>query len=320
MSKFDPYEFLKVACNPDGTFTRNMVERQSDAEPDESSGVTVVSKDVTFNKEKNAWVRLYRPTKIPSNDGTAVRLPIVIYFHGGFWIHVTARDTVCHEFCKSVSTMLTAIVVSVNYRLAPENRLPAQYEDAVDAIHWVRDQGMPHNLNPEPWLHNYGDFSRSYLYGMGTGGNVAFFAALRIGETNLEPMKIDGLILSQPMFGGLQRTKSEIRFATDPLLPLPALDLMWELTLPKWVDRDHRYCNPLIDGTHKDKLRQLPRCLVVGFGMDPLIDRQQDFVTMLVMAGVRVEARFDEIGFHGIDYVDTRRTDAVIGVVKEFMH
>lgn len=161
---------------------------------------------------------------------------------------------------------------------------------------------------------------RCYLYGMGAGGNVALFAALRVVETSLAPMKIDGLILSQPLFGGNRRTKSEIRFATDPLLPLPVSDLVWELALPKGMDRDHRYCNPLVNGTHKYKLRSLPRCLVLGFGMDPLLDRQQDFVTMLAMAGVQVEARFDDVGFHKIDYVDTRRTDAVIGVVREFIH
>lgn len=160
MSKFDPYEFLKITRNPDGTLTRNMPIHNTDAEPDEASGMAAVSKDVTLSEEKKVWVRVYRPSKIPSNDGAVARLPVVIYLHGGSWVQFTAQDPVAHAFCKSIATMLTAIVVSVNYRLAPENRLPAQYDDAVDAIRWVQNQAMTYNLHPEPWLHNYADFSR----------------------------------------------------------------------------------------------------------------------------------------------------------------
>lgn len=160
MSKFDPYEFLKITQNPDGTVTRDMPTHDTEPEPDEASGVAVVSKDVTLCKEKNVWVRVYRPIRIPSNDGTVARLPVVIYFHGGSWVQFTAQDPVAHAFCKSIATMITAIVVSVSYRLAPENRLPAQYDDAVDAIHWVQSQALTHNLHTEPWLHNYADFSR----------------------------------------------------------------------------------------------------------------------------------------------------------------
>ncbi|KAI9073907.1 hypothetical protein K1719_044119 [Acacia pycnantha] len=125
--------------------------------------------------------------------------------------------------------------------------------------------------------------------------------------------------MNQPMFGGVKRTKSELQFATDDLLPLPVLDLMWDLVLPKQTDRDHRYCNPLLKGPHKEAIGRLSKCLVIGFGGDIMIDRQQELVTMLVKCGVQVDARFDPVGFHNVDMVDPQRASAVLNIVKEFI-
>lgn len=109
------------------------------------------------------------------------------------------------------------------------------------------------------------------------------------------------------------------RFATDQILPLPVLDMMWELALPKETDRDHRYCNPMVKGPHLDNVKKLKRCLVIGYGGDIMVDRQQEFVTMLVKCGVQVEARFDPVGFHNIDMVDPARATAAINIAKEFI-
>ena len=146
-----------------------------------------------------------------------------------------------------------------------------------------------------------------------------FFSAIKASEMELEPLNISGIIMNQPMFGGVQRTSSELKFATDQLLPLPVLDLMWDLVLPQQTDRDHRYCNPLAEGPHKELIGRLRRCLVLGFGGDIMIDRQQELVTMLVRCGAQVEARFDPLGFHNIDMVDSQRASAVLSIVKEFI-
>ncbi|KAK4747991.1 hypothetical protein SAY87_014577 [Trapa incisa] len=259
MSKFDPYEFLTITRSPeDGTLTRNMPTHETEPDSEDEAaalpGYPVVSKDVTVSKDKGVWVRVrvYMPTKIPSNDGTVARLPVIVYFHDGSFVQFTAQDPVSHSFCKSIATMLTAIVVSVSYRLAPENRLPTQYEDAVDE-RFGGSVSRPscRTFNPSRGFTTTAisldlssilqqSYSTAMLigatctgWGMGAGGNVAFFAAMRIMENSLAPMKIDGLILSQPLFGGSHRTKSEMRFAMDPFLPLPVNDLVWELALPK---------------------------------------------------------------------------------------
>ncbi|KAL3814888.1 hypothetical protein ACJIZ3_016156 [Penstemon smallii] len=319
MSKFDPYEHLSVSLNQDGSLTRYIHLPNSTATGETAQpGQSVVSKDVTLNADKKTWMRIYRPNKLPSNDSAVARLPIILYFHPGGWIQMSIADTIIHEQSNRISGEVPAILVAVEFRLAPESRLPAQYEDAMDAIVWVRNQAAD-GANGDPWIREYGDFSRCYLYGTSCGANIAFNAALRMPELKLQPLKVAGTILNQPFFGGKQRTKSELKLATDEYFPLPVHDLLWELALPLGTDRDHRYCNPFVDGPMKDKVKHLGRCLVIGFGGDPLIDRQQTFVHMLVQQGVRVEARFDDVGFHGIDMIDPRRATAIRNFIKEFV-
>ncbi|EPS59852.1 hypothetical protein M569_14952, partial [Genlisea aurea] len=311
----DPYEHLNVALNPDGTLTRfiQLPTTPPTGEDPTTPGLTVLSKDVTLNADKKTWIRLYRPANVPP----AARLPIVFYLHSGGWVMMSVAETYLHESNNRLAAELPAVTISVEYRLAPEHRLPAQYDDAIEAVHWLRQQAADEE-NGERWIRDYGDFSRCYLYGISCGANIAFNVALRL-EENLEPIRFAGTILNQPMFGGKQRTKSELKMAADQFFPLPVLDLLWELALPAGTDRDHRYCNPFVDKPMREKLRKLGRCLIIGFGGDLLIDRQQDFVQMLVENGVLVEARFDDVGFHMIDMIDPRRATAILTFIKEFV-
>ncbi|KAI3444646.1 hypothetical protein Pfo_001311 [Paulownia fortunei] len=320
MSKFDPYEHVSVSLNPDGSLTRYVKLPTSAAtgESHQNAGQAVLSKDVTLNAEKKTWMRIYRPTRLPSNDKSVARLPIIFYFHPGGWIQMSIAETIIHENSNRMSAEVPAIVVAVEFRLAPESRLPAQYEDAVDAVLWVRNQAAD-RINGDQWIREYGDFSRCFLYGISCGANIAFNAALRMQELELQPLKVAGAILNQPFFGAKQRTKSELKLATDQYFPLPVQDLLWELALPVGTDRDHRYSNPFVDKLMREKVKNIGRCLVIGFGGDPLIDRQQDFVQMLVQEGVLVEARFDDVGFHGIDMIDSRRATAILNFIKEFV-
>ncbi|KAK1418725.1 hypothetical protein QVD17_27871 [Tagetes erecta] len=319
MSKFDPYEHLKIIKNKDGTLTRLMVLPQipSTGDGDLLPGQTVASKDVTLDTTKNTWLRIFRPAKIPSNNNKITKLPLVIYFHAGGWINFQVSDALNHETMNKLSNEVPAIAVAVNFRLAPETKLPGQYNDALDTLNWVKQQSQ--DPNGDPWIQQYADFSKVYLYGTSCGANIVLHTALKILDQDTSPLTIAGIILCQPLIGGKKRTRSELKLAADTLFPLPVIDLLWELALPNGTDRDHRYCNPLADEYVKEKMGRLGRCLVIGFGGDPLIDRQQEFVQMLVMKGVVVEARFDDVGFHGIEMVDPRRANAILSFVKEFV-
>ncbi|KAF8380365.1 hypothetical protein HHK36_027850 [Tetracentron sinense] len=322
MSMFDPYEHLNIKLNPDGTLTRlwdsQKVPPTGDIDESQHPGQPLLTKDVPLDTHKKTWLRIFRPSKIPSNDNSiAAQLPIIIYFHIGGMIISSVADVYIHELCGRITTELPAIVVSVEYRLAPENRLPAAYEDAIDAILWVRKQAL--DSNGEKWLRDFADFSRCFLMGCSNGGNIAFQAGLRALDIELEPVRISGLILNQPLFGGVQRTESELIFAADEVIPLPAVDLAWELALPIGADRDHRFCNPMVEGAHYEKIGLLGRCLVIGYCGDMTIDRQQEFVRMLVRHGVQVVAQFDDTGFHCIDLVDPRRALVMLNLIKDFI-
>nr|KYP76954.1 putative gibberellin receptor GID1L2 [Cajanus cajan] len=317
MSNFDAHTHLGISINPDGTVTRLFNSPTTAANPEPLPGTPTVSKDVTIDANKQTWVRILRPVKLPSNDNTVARLPILIYFHSGGFVFQNPDDFATNRKCVQIAADIPSIVVSVGFRRAPEHRLPTQYHDARDAVLWINSQLT--DPNGEKWLKDYGDFSRSYLYGCGCGANIAFNAAIKLADDNLEPLRICGVVMNQPMFGGEKRAGSELKYATDQTLPLPVLDLMWRLALPEETDRDHRYCNPMVKGPHQDGVKKLGRVLVIGYGGDIMVDRQQEFVTMLAKCGVQVEARFDQVGFHNIDMVDPARAAAAVNIVKDFI-
>nr|POE90839.1 putative carboxylesterase 9 [Quercus suber] len=312
----DPYQHFQIAHNTDGTLTRYMRLPKTKANPVASPGDPVLSKDLTLNAQNKTRVRVYIPTpKLSSNDG--IRIPIIIFYPSSAWVLLNWDTTLVHLQSSKLAYQVPAIVVSVEYRVAPENRLPAQYHDAVDAILWVREQAL--DPNGEQWIRDYGDISRCYLHGSANGGNMVFFAALEATGMELEPLRIAGNIMNQPMFGGMQRTNSELQNYGDVMLPLCAQDLAWKLSLPEGEDRDHWYCNPMVEGPHTGAISKLGRCLVIESRGDPLIDRQQEFATMLIRHEVQTEVQFDPLGCHAIEIIDLEWANALVERIKRFI-
>ncbi|KAL4604290.1 hypothetical protein ACB092_10G182600 [Castanea dentata] len=160
--------------------------------------------------------------------------------------------------------------------------------------------------------------------GMSAGGNIAYQAGLRVAAEadHLRPLNIRGLILQQPFFGGTQRSESELRLVNDPTSPLCVTDLMWELSLPIGVDRDHEYCNPTVGGGSKllEKIRLLGwKVLVTGCDGDHLFDRQVELAKLLEEHGVHVVGHFGVGGCHGVDFHDSSRGKAFLEQVKNFI-
>ncbi|KAI6696247.1 hypothetical protein NL676_016366 [Syzygium grande] len=310
----NPWEHLQVTLNPDGTLNRDRhFIPVTSATPN-----PVLSKDVPINPSHNTLARIFPPHRATSCSEE--KCPLIVYYHGGGFIFCSAAWTVFHEFCVTLASELSAVVVSVEYHLALDRRLPMAYDDAVEALHWVK-------ATRDEWLADHADLSTCYLIGNSAGGNVAFHAGLRASASHddLEPLKIRGLILHDPFFSGTQRTPSELRLASDQTPPLAANDLMWELSLPFGVNRDHVYCNPAVDGGSKlsegvDKMRSLGwRLAVIGCDGDPLIDRQVELVKLLRKKGVRVTSDFAEGGHHGIEITEPEKSKPLVQTLRSFM-
>ncbi|XP_058105996.1 probable carboxylesterase 8 [Magnolia sinica] len=310
----DPYAVLQIVLNPDGSLTRPTIFPLSHPRAEAEQPHHVFSKDVPLNPSKKTWIRIFRPHfSTPTTP-----LPIIIDFHGGGFILHSAASAPLHALLERAARHVPAIFVAVEYRLAPEYRLPAAYDDAIDAVRWVRDQAIS-DLHRDTWMTpDLADFSRCFLMGSSAGGNIAYHAALRALDLD-PPFKIAGLILNEPYFGGEQRTESELKMAQDRILPLNVNDLMWQLALPGGAHRDHEFCNPITPGSHHDRVGSLPPCLVRGYGGDPLVDRQRSLVRMLEGRGVHVLSRFREEGYHAVEFFDPQETPAFLTDVHDFI-
>ncbi|KAL2556009.1 putative carboxylesterase [Forsythia ovata] len=313
----DPYGYLGMAPNTDGSIIR-IVENipNTPACPNPSDSNPVLTKDIPVNESNNTWVRIFLPRKV-FDSAPAGKLPVIVYYHGGGLILLSAASTIFHEFCSNVAVQIPAVIVSSEYRLAPEHRLPAAYDDCMEALQWIK-------TTTDQWLTKYADFSKCYLMGSSAGGNIAYHIGLRaVGcVDDLNPVKIRGLILHQPFFGGIERTRSEIRLVNDKVIPPCVTDIMWELALPTGVDRDHEYCNPMV-GMKSEVLEQIKeqgwKILITGCDGDPLIDRQIELAKVLEEKGLRVVGEFSEKGFHGYGILDSSEANILFGFLKNFI-
>ncbi|KAL4564607.1 hypothetical protein LXL04_028673 [Taraxacum kok-saghyz] len=205
----------------------------------------VRTKDVIISPEVSA--RLYLPNLSLSDTIILNKLPILVYFHGGGFCIESAFSTFCHHYINNIASQSNAVVVSVDYRLAPEHPLPAAYNDSWTALQWVASHSTnQHNEKDEPWLSQHGDFERLYIGGDSAGANIAHHIALRASTEKLHGgVNILGAFLSHPYFWGSQPLGQEA--VTDRETNL--LYKTWMLVYPDCHDGID---NPCINAFVKD--------------------------------------------------------------------
>lgn len=217
-NSIDPYEKLYLVRKDDGTITRLQKIYHEVPSAVSDPDLPVLSRDISLDQSKTTWLRQFLPRKALDPSPPFSKLPLIVNFHGGGFAVLGAASTIFNTYCLNLAAGLPAVVVSVEYRLAPEHRLPAAFDDAAmrcDALRCIGTAG-------DDWLRSYADLSNCFLMGDSAGGNIANQVRLRsAAEVEcLRPVRIRGLILQQPFFGGVQKSGSELRLVNDHMAPL----------------------------------------------------------------------------------------------------
>ncbi|CAN1841879.1 Probable carboxylesterase 18 [Linum perenne] len=197
-------------------------------------------------------------------------------------------------FCRSMARETPAVVVSVNYRLAPEHRCPRQYEDGFDALKFVDDSA---------------------------GGNLAHHVAVRAASSELKHLKITGLIAIQPFFGGEERTESEMKVVGVPIIRQDLTDWAWKAFLPEGSNRDHPAANVSgPNGVDISGLVRFPPTMVVVGGFDPLQDWQRRYIKWLKKSGKTVELLEVTSAVHAFyTMADLPETSLLLTSIRDFV-
>jgi acetyl esterase len=234
-------------------------------------------------------LRLYHP------DGTDP-LPLVVYFHGGGWVigSIASHDAIC----RSLANASGSIIVSVEYRVAPEHKFPAAVDDAYAATRWVADHAEALG----------GDALRLAVAGDSAGGNLAAVTALMARERGGPQIAFQLLIYPVTDFN--LDTPSYMQNAEGYLLTRDTMSWFWNHYLSKADDGAHPYTSPL----RADDLSGLPPALVITAEFDPLRDEGEAYAERLRQAGVPVTCtRYDGMihSFIGMELTLDQAKDAI---------
>lgn len=252
-------------------------------------------------KSENGIYRGYNPM-----GNNFRKLPVMLQFHGGGFVSGSNDSESNDFFCRRIAKLCDVIVLAVGYRLAPENKYPAAYDDGLKVLHWLAKQsnlaecgkslgsmrgggadlrksdGQWHVADAfgasmvEPWLAAHGDPSRCVLLGASCGGNIADYVARKAVEAGklLDPVKVVAQVLMYPYFIGSVPTHSEIKLSNSYFYDKAMCILSWKLFLSKEeFNLDHPAANPLVADRGGPPLKQMPPTLTVVAEHDWMRDR-----------------------------------------------
>jgi acetyl esterase len=202
-----------------------------------------------------------------------------VFAHGGGFVFC---DLDTHDgICRAMANGVGAIVVSVDYRLAPESRWPAAAEDVYAVVAWAAEHASELG----------GDAGRIVVAGDSAGGNLAAVAALIARERGGPALAAQ--LLLYPVIAADFETDSYREFATGHFNTRAAMQWYWDQYVAV-EDRDHPHASPL-----RAELAGLPPAVVVTAGCDPLCSEGDAYANALAAEGVPVTHRQYDGAIHG---------------------
>jgi acetyl esterase len=209
-------------------------------------------------------IRIYTPQGRPP-------FPILVYFHGGGWVicNLDTHDSVCRSLANGAS----CIVVSVDYRLAPEHKFPAAVDDAYAATQWVADSANLIN----------GDSARIAVGGDSAGGNLAAVVSLMAREKGGPSLMYQVLIYPVTNISSFD-TNSYREHGEGYILTKDSMEYYRRHYIGHEEESQNPYASPLL----AQELSGLPPALVITAEFDVLTDEAEAFANRLKQAGVPV--------------------------------
>jgi acetyl esterase len=246
----------------------------SNPEPPELRSVTPLSIPASHG---SIPARIYTPKTLRLAGGLA---PCLVFFHGGGWVigDLDSHDVVCRKLADEGEL----IVISVDYRLAPEHKFPAAVDDAIASTKWIAENAKRLGV----------DASRLMVGGDSAGGNLAAVVSLAARDGNGPPIAGQVLIYPATDFSMKHPSHSE-----------PETSILLTHSVIRW------FCNHYLAGADIDDWRAsparartlagLPPAYVLTAGADPLRDEGDEYARRLKEAGVPVTYRHFAGQFHG---------------------
>lgn len=222
-------------------------------------------------------LRIYTPRALAAGE----TLPLVVHYHGAGWVggDLDTHDAIARYYAKHAD----AVVIAVDYRLAPEHRFPAAVDDAFAAAEWAAAHGRELG----------GDPARLAVTGDSAGGTLATVVCALARDRGGPAIRFQALVYPAIDLRGDARYESREAFGSGDYF-IGTADINWfrQQYLP---DPDVNARDPRVSPMVAADLSRLPPALMITAGFDPLRDEGKAYADRLSQAGVPVEYRcFDD--------------------------
>lgn len=306
--QFDP-EFEKPLANLKDNPIEDAVESRMRYEsaikamtPDlDTSGVTITDKKIPgYQSDSEVPIRIYQPSHAKKNG------PALLDIHGGGFVigSIETEHAVSLRFAK----LLGVVVVSVDYRLAPEFPFPAGLHDCYAVLNWMHKNTEELSIDPQ----------RIGVYGVSAGGGLA--AGLTLLARDMGGPKICFQCLNIPELDDRLETVSATQFVDTPVWNRPKALTSWRYYLGDNYSRGADDVPEQAAPARAKDLRDLPPAFVSAMEFDPLRDEDIEYASRLMQAGVKTELHAYPGTFHGSSMftaeVTKRQSADMIGALK----
>lgn len=239
----------------------------------ELASIVTKDKGILINNQELA-IRIYHPAQ--QNQGC------LIWFHGGGFVfgNLDSSDLIC----RKIVAKSHLIIISVDYRLAPENKFPAAVDDAYEVTQWVMKNAKELAIEP----------NKIFIGGVSAGATLAAVTCLMMRDKGFSSV-IKHQFLMMPMIDNNFKTKSYEMYGKDYFLTEKSIRYFLNHYVKNEIDWLNPYCLP----GKAQYLQDLPPAMVVTLECDPLHDEGEAYANRLKEEGNQVDYHCSPGLFHG---------------------